>query len=180
MVIMKKAGCRLLLPGFESGSQTILNNIKKGTKVKQFKPFVDHARRAGMQVHGCFIVGNKGETRETMQETLKVALSLKLDTIQFYPLMPFPGTEAYDWAVSKGYISGKYTDYLKEDGNHNTSMHNDEISAKEFVKFCDYARRKFYLRPWYIGHRLVMGIKSPDDLKRALKSFSRFKEYLLN
>lgn len=178
MVIMKKAGCRLLLPGFESGSQTILNNIKKGTKVEQYKPFVDNARKAGMQVHGCFIVGNKGETRETMQETLKVALTLKLDTIQFYPLMPFPGTEAYDWAVSQGYISGKYTDYLKEDGNHNTSMHNDEISAEEFVEFCDYARRKFYLRPWYIGHRLVMGIKSPDDMKRALKSFGRFKEYL--
>ncbi|MCR5557150.1 MAG: B12-binding domain-containing radical SAM protein [Butyrivibrio sp.] len=179
MVEMKKAGCRLLLPGFESGSQQILNNIKKGTKVEQFKPFVDNARKAGMQVHGCFIVGNKGETRETMQETLKVALTLKLDTAQFYPLMPFPGTEAYDWAVSKGYLSGKYTDYLKEDGNHNTSMHIDDISAEELVEFCNYCRRKFYLRPWYIGHRLWMSVKSLDDMKRSLKAFGRFKEYLI-
>lgn len=179
MVEMKKAGCRLLLPGFESGSQQILNNIKKGTRVEQFKPFVDNARKAGMQVHGCFIVGNKGETRETMQETLKVALTLKLDTAQFYPLMPFPGTEAYDWAVSKGYLSGKYTDYLKEDGNHNTSMHIDDISAEELVEFCNYCRRKFYLRPWYIGHRLWMSVKSLDDMKRSLKAFGRFKEYLI-
>ena len=178
MVMMKKAGCRLLLPGFESGSQQILNNIKKGTKVEQFKPFVDNARKAGMQVHGCFIVGNKGETRETMQETLKIALNLKLDTVQFYPLMPFPGTEAYDWAVSQGYLSGKYTDYLKEDGNHNTSMHIEDISAQELVDFCNYCRRRFYLRPWYIGHRIMMGIKSWDDLTRSLKAFGRFKEFL--
>lgn len=178
MVQMKIAGCRLLLPGFESGNQTILNNIKKGTKVEQFKPFVDNARKAGMQVHGCFIFGNKGETRETMKETLKVALTLKLDTAQFYPLMPFPGTEAYDWAVSQGYLSGKYTDYLQEDGNHNTSLHVDDISSQELVDFCNYCRKKFYMRPWYIGHRIWMGLKDPEDLKRALKSFGRFREFL--
>lgn len=178
MVEMKRAGCRLLLPGFESGSQTILNNIRKGTKVEQYKPFVDNARKAGMQVHGCFIVGNKGETRETMKDTLKVALTLKLDTVQFYPLMPFPGTEAYDWAVSQGYLSGKYTDYLKEDGNHNTSMHIGDISARELVEFCNYCRKRFYMRPWYIGHRIAMGFKSLDDLKRSLKAFGRFKSFL--
>ncbi len=179
MVEMKKAGCRLLLPGFESGSQQILDNIKKGTKVSQFKPYVDNARKAGMQVHGCFIVGNKGETRETMEETLKVALTLKLDTAQFYPLMPFPGTEAYDWAVEQGYLSGEYTDYLQEDGNHNTSLHMDGISAKDFVEFCNYCRRRFYMRPWYIAHRIYMSIKSLDDMKRSLKAFGRFKEFLL-
>ena len=178
MVEMPKAGCRLLLPGFESGSQQILDNIKKGTKVKDFKPFVDNARKAGMQVHGCFIVGNKGETRETMEETLRVALTLKLDTAQFYPLMPFPGTEAYDWAVSQGYLSGKYTDYLQEDGNHNTSLHMDGISAEDFVEFCNYCRRKFYMRPWYIGHRAYMSVKSVDDMKRSLKAFGRFKNFL--
>lgn len=178
MVWMKKAGCRLLLPGFESGNQQILNNIRKGTKVEQFKPFVDNARKAGMQVHGCFIFGNKGETRETMKETLDVALTLKLDTAQFYPLMPFPGTEAYNWAVSQGYLSGKYTDYLQEDGNHNTTFHLGDISAEELVEYCNYCRRKFYMRPWYIGHRIWMGLKDPADLKRALKSFGRFKEYL--
>lgn len=178
MVMMKKAGCRLLLPGFESGSQEILNNIRKGTKVEQYKPFVDNARKAGMQVHGCFIVGNKGETRETMQETLKVALTLKLDTVQFYPLMPYPGTEAYDWAVAQGYLSGKYTDYLQEDGNHNTSMHIGDISAQELVEFCNMARKKFYMRPWYIGHRMAIGIKSLDDLERSLKAFGRFKGFL--
>ena len=178
MVEMHKAGCRLLLPGFESGSQQILDNIKKGTNVKDFKPFVDNARKAGMQVHGCFIVGNKGETRETMEETLRVALTLKLDTAQFYPLMPFPGTEAYDWAVEQGYLSGKYTDYLQEDGNHNTSLHMDGISAEDFVEFCNYCRRRFYMRPWYISHRIYMSLKSLDDMKRSLKAFGRFKDYL--
>ncbi len=178
MVAMHKAGCRLLLPGFESGNQQILNNIKKGTKVEQFKPFVDNARKAGMEVHGCFIFGNRGETRETMKETLNVALTLKLDSAQFYPLMPFPGTEAYEWAVTQGYMSGKYTDYLQEDGNHNTAFHFGDVTADELVEYCNYCRRRFYLRPWYIGHRLWKGLKDPDDLLRALKSFGRFKEFL--
>lgn len=178
MVEMKRAGCRLILPGFESGSQKILNNIRKGTKVEQFKPFVDNARKAGILVHGCFMVGNKGETKQTMMQTLQVALKLKLDTAQFFPLMPFPGTEAYTWAVSQGYLSGKYTDYVKEDGNHNTSLNLPDLSAEEMVSFCDYARRKFYLRPSYILHRLWMGIRSFEDLKRSFKAFSRFKKYL--
>lgn len=179
MVEMHKAGCRLLLPGFESGNQQILNNIRKGTKVEQFKPFVDNARKAGMQVHGCFIFGNKGETRETMKETLDVALTLKLDSAQFYPLMPFPGTEAYDWAVAQGYLSGRYTDYLQDDGNHNTTFHFEDVTAEELVEYCNYCRRRFYMRPWYIGHRIWMGLKEPEDLKRSLKSFGRFKEFLV-
>lgn len=65
-----------------------------------------------------------------MQETPRIALTLKLDTAQFYPLMPFSGTEAYYWDVFQGYSCSKYTDYLKEDGNHNTGVHNDEIFTR--------------------------------------------------
>jgi hypothetical protein len=76
-------------------------------------------------------------------------------------------------------LSDKYTDYLKEDGNHNTSMHIDDISAQKLVDFCNYCRRRFYLKPWYIGHRIWMGIKSWDDLPRSLKAFGWFKEFLV-
>ncbi len=63
MMLMKKAGCRLVIPGFESGDQTILNNIRKGIKVDQSRQYVINAQKAGLLVHGCFMVGNKGETR---------------------------------------------------------------------------------------------------------------------
>ena len=75
-------------------------------------------------------------------------------------------------------IVGKYNDYVREDGTHNTSMHIGDISAEELVEFCNYCRRKFYLRPWYIGHRIYMGLTSFEDFKRALKAFGTFKSFL--
>lgn len=116
MVLMRRAGCHLIIPGIESGSQEVLNNIRKGATLAQVEQYMADARRAKIKVHACYMVGNRGETRETMQQTLDLAMRLKADTAQFYPLLPFPGTEAYRWAKENGYIKGSYDDYVKEDG----------------------------------------------------------------
>lgn len=179
MKLMKKAGCRLLIPGIESGNQQILNNIKKGTKIEQYEPYVRNAKKAGLLVHACYMVGNKGETKETMQDTLNLALRLNTDTAQFFPLMPYPGTEAYEWAKANGYIEGSYSNYNKEDGNHNTVLNMPNLSAEDMTAFCDYARKKYYLRVKYICHRIWIGIHDIEDLKRSIKAFSRIKKYLL-
>ncbi len=175
---MKEAGCRLIIPGMESGSQEILNNIHKGTTLKQIREYVKSAKKAGLLIHACYMVGNEGETKETMKETLKLALELNTDTAQFFPLIPYPGTEAYDWAKKNGYIKGTYEEYCKPDGTHNCVINLPNISSEELVNFCDEARRKYYLRPRYIFHRLYVGIKNPEDLKRSLKAFGNIKKYL--
>ncbi len=126
------------------------------------------------------MVGNKGETRETMERTLNAALKFKTDTAQFFPLIPYPGTEAFEWAKSNGYISGKYEDYVQEDGTLNCVLNLPDLSAEDLVEFCAYARKKYYMRPWYIAHRLWMGIKHPSDLKRSLKAFKRLKSSLFS
>lgn len=179
MKIMKKAGCHLIIPGIESGNQQILKNIKKGTTLKQVHQYIRDAKNAGLMVHACYMVGNKGETKETMQETLRLALELNTDTAQFYPLLPFPGTEAYQWAKENGYIHGAYTDYLKEDGTINALLDLPGLSGAEMVEFCDLARKKYYMRPRYIAHRLWMGLKDPQDLKRSVKAFMSIKKFLL-
>lgn len=178
MVQMKKAGCRLIIPGIESGNEQILRNIKKGTNLKLIRDYIKNAKKAGLLVHACYMVGNEGETKETMQETLKLALELNTDTAQFYPLLPFPGTEAYAWAKKNGYITGKYDEYVKEDGTINCVLNLPGITGDEMVKFCDDARKKYYLRPSYIAHRLWMGLKDPEDLKRSLKAFGKIKKFL--
>ncbi len=178
MKIMKKAGCRLIIPGIESVNQNILNNIKKGTTVKQIKEYVANAKKARLLIHACYMVGNKGETKDTMRDTLKAAMRFKTDTAQFFPLIPYPGTEAYEWAKSNGYINGSYDEYCKEDGTINCVINLPEISSKELVDFCAYARKKYYLRLWYICHRLWIGIRDLDDLKRSIKAFWKFKTHL--
>ena len=100
MCLMKKAGCHLIIPGIESVNQQILKNIHKGTTVEQIEAYVANARKAGLMIHACYMVGNQGETHETMKETLAAAMRFKTDTAQFFPLIPYPGTGAYNWAIS--------------------------------------------------------------------------------
>lgn len=179
MCLMKKAGCHLIIPGIESVNQQILNNIHKGTTVEQIEKYVANARKAGLMIHACYMVGNQGETKETMERTLAAAMRFKTDTAQFFPLIPYPGTGAYNWAKSNGYINGKYDEYIHEDGTLNCIINTPELSAQELVDFCAYARKKYYMRPWYIVHRLKKGLADPEDLKRSLKAFWRLKDSLL-
>lgn len=176
---MKSAGCHLIIPGVESYNDQILQNIKKGSNLKLIDTYMANAKKAGLMVHACYMVGNEGETKETMKRTLRAALRFKTDTAQFFPLMPYPGTEAYKWAKDNGYISGKYEDYLQKDGTLNCIVDTPELSAQELVSFCNYARKKYYMRPWYIAHRLWVGLHDFDDLKRSLKAFWRLKNGFL-
>ena len=66
-----------------------------------------------------------------------------------------------------------------EDGTLNCIIHTPELSARELVDFCAYARKKYYMRPWYIAHRLIRGLRDPEDLKRSLKAFWQLKDSLL-
>lgn len=178
MCLMKKAGCHLIIPGIESVNQKILNNIHKGTTVEEIEKYILNARKAGLMIHACYMVGNEGETHETMEETLKAALRYKTDTAQFFPLIPYPGTGAYNWAKSNGYINGKYDEYIHEDGTLNCIINTPELSAQELVDFCAKARKKYYLRPWYIWHRIIRGLSDFEDLKRSFKAFKKLKETL--
>ena len=135
MCLMKKAGCHLIIPGIESVNQQILKNIHKGTTVEQIEAYIANARKAGLMIHACYMVGNQGETHETMKETLAVAMRFKTDTAQFFPLIPYPGTGAYNWAKSNGYINGKYDEYIHEDGTLNCIINTPELSAQELVDF---------------------------------------------
>ena len=179
MVLMRKAGCHLIIPGIESGSQEILDNIRKGTTLEQVERYMADAKRAKIKVHACYMVGNRGETRETMQQTLDLAMRLKADTAQFYPLLPFPGTEAYRWGKENDYIRGDYSDYVKEDGTINALLELPGLTAEEMVSFCDDARKRYYWRPGYILHRLCVGLTDPEDLKRSIKAFGRIKDFLI-
>ncbi|MBI5903440.1 MAG: radical SAM protein [Deltaproteobacteria bacterium] len=180
MRLMREAGCRSLCVGFESGSQTILDNMKKKTKVAEMKGFMDNARRAGMLIHGCFMAGLPGETRQTLKQTLDLAKGLNPDTVQFYPVMVYPGTEAYDWYRQRGLIrSSDFSEWITQEGLHNTVIRTEELSAEELVRFCDDARREFYLRPGYILYKLSQMIAHPREIRRTLKSLRTFAKYLI-
>jgi len=171
MRLMHKAGCRLLCVGFESASQRILDGLQKHIKRDNYFRFRKDAARAGLLVHGCFMYGNEGETRQTMEETLKMAIELDCDTAQFYPIMVYPGTRSYDYFKEKNLIkAGRYRDWLTPEGLHNCVVSLPGISSEELVAFCDYSRKKYYLRPGYVFSKVVQMLKSPREAKRIFRA----------
>src|SRR3989344_4265568 len=176
---MKQSGCREVCVGFESASQEILNNIRKGTKVEKIRQFAKDTKKAGVLVHGCFMLGNMGETKETIKQTIDFAKELDPDTAQFFPLMLYPGTEAYKWAQQNNFLtSTNWNDWLKLDGTHNTNLSTDKLTAKELVAGCDRGRVEFYMRPTYIGRKVFQGLTNPREYPRLFKSGKTFFKYL--
>ncbi len=90
--VLKDNGLRLLLVGYESGNQQILYNIKKGMRVEVAKQFTKDCHDLGIVIHGTFILGLPGETKETIQETLNFAKEVNPHTIQVSLAAPYPGT----------------------------------------------------------------------------------------
>lgn len=179
LVLMKKAGCRLLCVGVESGNQEILDNIGKSLSLQQIEDFFDATKEAGIMVHGCFMVGNPGETHETMAQTLKFAKKLKPDTAQFFPIMVYPGTKTYDWARENNYIeTNDFSKWLTTEGLHNCVISSADLTSTELVNFCNAARRQFYLRPSYISAKLKQIVKSPEERRRTWKSAMTFRRYI--
>ncbi|MFC1633813.1 B12-binding domain-containing radical SAM protein [Planctomycetota bacterium] len=179
MRIMKEAGCRCLCVGFESGSQKILDAMKKNITVEQMETFMSDARRAGILIHGCFMAGLPGETQETLKQTLALAKRLNPETAQFYPVMIYPGTEAYIWYKERGLIKTTvFSKWLTPEGLHNTVIRTDDLSSEEIVRFCDNARREFYLNSRYIFYKLKQMVTQPREIRRTLKAARTFVKYL--
>ncbi len=177
---MKKAGCRMIIVGYESGSQKILDGVKKGTTVQQNIDFAKRANKAKLLVHGCFMAGNPGETRETLQETLNMAIRLKPDTAQFFPVMAYPGTTLYAQYQASGNLSTEdYRNWLTDEGLHNCVVNLTELSSDDLVNWCDEARKKFYLRPGYLVYKAIQTVLHPTtEGRRTVRAFSTFRKHL--
>src|ERR1022692_4351773 len=143
---MKDAGCRLLIVGYESGDPQILKNIKKGATVERARDFAKDCKKLGLIVHGDFILGLPGETKETIRRTINFAKSLDVETIQVSIAHAYPGTEFYDYAEKNGFITN--TDAMMDAGGHQMAHIEYPGLPKEYVlemvhKFYD----AYYFRP---------------------------------
>ena len=180
MEYMKKAGCRLIVVGFESADDQVLKNMLKGMSFKRMKKFVDEAREADILVHACFMAGNIGETKETLEKSLEFAKEVNADTCQFFPMMVYPGTGAYTWAKENGYLrSTNFRDWLDEEGLHNCVIDLPDLTGEELVAFCDRARREYYLSPKFLSYKLKYVLKNPKEIKKTAMAARTFAKHLL-
>lgn len=179
LVAMREAGCRLVTVGFESGNQEMLDRMRKGLRLAQSFDFMHNARRAGILVHGCIMVGNPGETRKTMEESLRFAKRLGCDSFQFYPLIVYPGAEAYAWAKKNGYLlTEDYSRWLSPSLSHASPVSLPGLSMEEMERFCERAYRAYHFNPRYLARKLAQSVLSPSEGRRNLRSARRYAAYL--
>lgn len=173
--VMKQAGCRLVTVGFESGCQSILDNMHKGEKVESYYRFANDAKRAGILIHGCIMVGNPGDSRETLAKSYEFAKKINCDSMQFYPLYVYPGTEAFNWASGHGFLRTRnFSEWLTPEGLHNCVLDIPGLNAGEMVELCDHYLKKYHLRPSYLMMKLLQAVTNPSEGYRSLKSARTF------
>jgi radical SAM superfamily enzyme YgiQ (UPF0313 family) len=177
--LMKKANCRLLCVGFETPKQSVLDNIHKNTTKELQTYFMQKTKKIGLLVNGCFILGLPGDTRGTIRDTIEFAKELNPDTAQFYPLMTYPGTEAYEWAKRCGYLStDDFSKWLLSSGFHNTTVSKPDLPSDDLIRLCDDARREFYLRRRYIFSKMAQVVSHPSEFTRTFKAMKTFSQHL--
>ncbi len=175
--LMKRSGCRMLCVGFEFGDQQVLNAVRKGTKLEQMHAFAENARRAGIRIHGCFMFGGPGETRETAQKTVQLAKQLPIDTAQFSGVVAYPGTAYYEWAKKEGVlVPGGWRDWVTEDFEQAAIISLETLSKEEINEFIDIGLRSFYLRPSQMW-RMARNINSWPDVKAKFHGLMSFINY---
>jgi radical SAM superfamily enzyme YgiQ (UPF0313 family) len=142
---MREAGCRLLIVGFESGDPQILKNIKKGATVERALDFARDCHSLGLTVHGDFILGLPGETKQSIRNTINFAKSLDSETIQVSIAHAYPGTELYEYAAKNGYITNKS---MQDGGGHQMAhIEYPGLPADYVLEMVHRFYDEYYFRP---------------------------------
>lgn len=175
---MKKAGCRMLMVGFEFGTQEALDAVKKGSTLEKARRFADTASKLGFTIHGCFMIGAPNDTFESANKTIDFACALPLDTVQFSGICVYPGTELYNFARENGYLTAQdWTDWVNKDYEQVTLLNYPTLKKSDIDMFVDKGLRKFYLRPKQII-KMAFSMNSYSDLRRKFFGLRNFLGYL--
>ena len=178
---MKKVNCRLLIVGYESGSDDILKNIKKGSTIAQIKQFAKSAKKVRLIVHGDFIIGLPGETKETIELTRKLLKETRPEVLQVSVASPFPGTEFYEWCKEGGYLlTDDPNEYLDGQGHQKAIISYPELKNEEMVKEVDEILKRYYMSLSYVplALRQIFRRNGFDEFRRLLHSARMFMGYI--
>ncbi len=144
---LKDCGLRLFLVGYESGSDETLKRIKKGVTTDEMRRFTKACHRAGVVIHGTFILGLPVETPESIEQTIQFAQELDVFSLQVSLAAPYPGTELYEMARQNGWFAKKdKADILHGDGFQQSTLEYPGLSKEEIFESVDRFYRRYYLR----------------------------------
>ena len=176
--VMRDNGLRLLLVGYESGSQKILNNIKKGVRTDFARRFTADCHKLGITIHGTFIVGLPGETQETIQETISFAKEINPHTIQVSLAAAYPGTFLYKQGVENGWLVDNGERLIDDHGIQISSLSYPHLTHQEIFESLATFYKRFYFRPKKVAEITLEMVKSPEMMRRRLREGVEFFRFL--
>ncbi len=163
--MMKEAGCHQVMVGVESANPTILHNINKQIDVEKVAGIVRSMQKLGLEVRAAFMLGNPGETEETMEENIRFAIKLDPDLAIFNITTPYPGTKMFRWAEEKRYLlTRRWDDYDLA----KPVLRLPTVSPEAVQRYYDMAHRRFLLRPKFLVRRLWR-MRNFTELASALR-----------
>jgi hopanoid biosynthesis associated radical SAM protein HpnJ len=177
--VMKDNGLRLLLVGYESGDDQILLNIKKGLRTDIARRFSQDCRRLGILIHGTFILGLPGETRQTIESTIEFAKEINPHTIQVSLAAPYPGTTLYKQAVDNGWLQeNDAANLVNDQGVQLAAISYPHLSKEEIFHGVEVFYKRFYFRPSKIWEIVREMLTSWDMMRRRLREGAEFFRFL--
>jgi len=181
----KDCGLRLFLVGYESGNDETLKRIKKGVTTDEMRKFTKACHKAGVVIHGTFILGLPVETRETIEQTINFARELDVFSLQVSLAAPYPGTELYEQARLNGWFSKKdKADLVEDDGFQQSSLEYPGLSKDEIFQSLEEFYHRYYfnkfgklLIPRGPSWRIFKSMLEDRDVfvRRAREGFEFFK-----
>jgi radical SAM superfamily enzyme YgiQ (UPF0313 family) len=174
---MRDHGLRLLLVGYESGNQRILDNIKKGVRLEEAREFTANCKKLGITIHGTFILGLPGETRETIRETIEFAKEVDPFSMQVSLAAPYPGTELYRQAQENGWFA-RDAQLVDGHGQQAAALEYANLSRDEIFAALERFYRAYYLRPRPIARMLGEMVTDFGVMKRRLREGAEFFRFL--
>jgi anaerobic magnesium-protoporphyrin IX monomethyl ester cyclase len=186
---MKRLGLTTISYGVESGSQEILDSLKKKITIAQIEEAFRMTASVGLAASAYFMVGNPGESLATAQQSLDLALRLPATFVDVSVTVAYPGTELYDVAVQKGYL--KDPKWYLQDGDMGGTFLTGEAEANpgnlylpDFPPESQYAFarkfwRKVYLRPITV-YRILIQHGSPKLFMRVVSFLPKFIAYVFS
>ena len=178
--VFKENGLRLFVCGYESGNQQILHNIKKGMRVEQLREFSANCRKLGIKIHGTFIVGLPGETRETIAETIAFAKEVNPYTLQVSLAAAYPGTFLYNQAKQNGWLLEEDNGgrLVADQGIQVSSISYPHLSHEEIFSSVETFYKKYYFRPSKIWEITSEMLTDWQMMKRRLREGVEFVGFL--
>lgn len=178
---MKESNLYLVMYGFESGNQDVLDYTGKKTTLEQARRAMEYTKKYNIRSLGLFMLGLPPDTIETCRQTIRFAKELDPDLVKFNIAVPFPGSVFFEENKNKmgniDKIDDKFTSWYDWSGSNSEIIYSSKaITKKELIDLQRRGMFNFYMRPRIILKHLIQGTFSPSDL--VFGAFLLFKNYL--